>query len=133
MTFVWREYLAVAEALTQTPLPGTSEAARCRSAVSRAYYVVYGEARTHAQDHEGLQLSTTGDAHQQLRLHYQTGPTSRHRTIGTRLHQLRRVRNQADYADHFPRPIATAQWALRQARQALRQLQTLPPPGRPSG
>ena len=56
------------------------------------------------------------------------GPSPQHRAIGEHLRQLRRARNRADYADQLARPVATAQWAVRQARQLLAQLQALGPP-----
>jgi len=129
MSFDWREYLVLAEALVQTRTTLAPEEACCRAAVRRAYYAVYGVARTQARDHEGLQLPATGEAHQQVGLHYRTGPSPRHRAIGEHLRQLRRARNRADYADQLARPVATAQWAVRQARQVLGQLQALAPPG----
>ena len=128
MSFDWREYLVLAEALVQTRTTLAPEKACCRAAVSRAYYAVYGVARTQARDHEGVHLPATGAAHQQVSLHYRAGPSPRHREIGESLRQLRRARNRADYADQLARPVATAQWAVRQARQVLVQLQALAPP-----
>jgi hypothetical protein len=125
MSFDWREYLGLADALVQTRTTLASEEACCRAAVSRAYYAVYGVARTQARDQEDLHVPATGDAHQQLGVHYRTGPTPRHRAIGEHLRQLRRARNRADYADQLARPVAMAQWAVRQARQ----LHALAPPG----
>ena len=129
MSFAWRDSLGLAEALMQARTTLAPEEACCRAAVSRASYAVYGVARTQARDHAGLQLPATGAAHQQVSLHYRTGPSLRHREIGERLRQLRRARNRADYADQLARPVATAQWAVRQARQVLVQLQALAPPG----
>jgi len=129
MSFAWRDYLGLAEALVQARTTLAPEEACCRAAVRRAYYAVYGVARIQARDHEVLQLPATGAAHQQVSLHYRTGPSPRHREIGERLRQLRRARNRADYADQLARPVATAQWAVRQARQVLVQLQALAPPG----
>jgi hypothetical protein len=91
MSFAWRDYLGLAEALVQARTTLAPEEACCRAAVSRAYYAVYGVARTQARDHEGLQLPATGAAHQQVSLHYRTGPSPRHRAIGERLRQLRRA------------------------------------------
>lgn len=133
MSFAWQDYLALAEALVQARTTLAPEEACCRAAVSRAYYAVYGVARTQARDHEGLQLPATGEAHQQVSLHYRTGPSPRHRAIGEGLRQLRRARNRADYADQLARPVATAQWAVRQARQVLVSLQALTPPGPDDG
>jgi len=133
MSFDWREYLILAEALVQTRTTLAPEEACCRAAISRAYYAVYGVARTQAHDQEGVQVPATGDAHQQLGLHYRTGPSPRHRAIGEHLRQLRRARNRADYADQLARPVAAAQWAVRQARQVLVSLQALTPPGPDDG
>jgi hypothetical protein len=64
MSFAWLDYLALAEALLQARTTLAPEEACCRAAISRAYYAVYGAARTRTHDQEGLQLPATGDAHQ---------------------------------------------------------------------
>ena len=91
MSFDWWEYLRLAEALVQRRTTFASEEACCRAAVSRAYYAVYGVARTQARAHDGVHLPPTGDAHQQVSLHYRTGPSPQHRAIGEHLRQLRRA------------------------------------------
>ena len=50
MSFDWREYLVLAEALLQARTRLAQEEACCRAAVSRAYYAVYGVARNRARD-----------------------------------------------------------------------------------
>ena len=50
MSFDWREYLVLAEALLQARTSLAQEEACCRAAVSRAYYAVYGAARLYARD-----------------------------------------------------------------------------------
>src|SRR2546426_12426449 len=97
MSFPWLEYLVLAEALLQARTTLASEEACCRAAVSRAYYAVYGAARTQARDQDGLQLPATGDAHALVSTHYRQGPSPLHRAIGDNLRRLRRARNRADY------------------------------------
>lgn len=88
---------------------------------------MYGAARTRARDQEGLQLPTTGEAHQQVITHYRQGASPLHRAIGDSLRQLRSARNRADYDDQLDRPVARAEFAVRRARQVVAQLQALAP------
>ena len=132
MSFDWREYLVLAEALLQARTRLAQEEACCRTAVSRAYYAGYGVARTRARDQDGLQLPATGDAHQRVITHYRQGPSALHRAVGNNLRRLRRVRNRADYDDQLEQPVAVAQFAVRRARQVVAQLQALAPPPAPN-
>jgi hypothetical protein len=127
MSFPWLDYLVLAEALLQVRTTLAPEEACCRAAVSRAYYAVYGAARTRARDQEGLQLPPAAEAHQRVITHYRQGTSPLHRAIGDSLRQLRSARNRADYADQLDRPVALAQFAVRRARQVVTQLQALPP------
>jgi hypothetical protein len=56
MSFAWADYVVLAEALLQARTTFAPEEACCRAAISRAYYAVYGAARTRARDQEGLRL-----------------------------------------------------------------------------
>ena len=129
MSFAWSDYLALAEALLQARTTFAPEEACRRAAISRAYYAVYGAARTRAREQEGLQLQATGDAHQRVIAHYFQGPSPLHRAIGDNLRQLRSVRNRADYDDQLDRPVARAAFAVQRARHVIAQLQALAPPG----
>ena len=131
MSFAWLEYLVLAEALLQTSTTRVPEEACCRAAISRAYYAVYGAARLHARDHEGLHLPATAEAHQRVITHYRHGASPLHRAIGDTLRQLRSARNRADYDDQLDRPRALAQFAVRRARQVVGQLAALAPPPAP--
>jgi uncharacterized protein (UPF0332 family) len=131
MSFAWLEYLVLAEALLQASTTLASEEACCRAAISRAYYAVYGAARLHAHDQEGLHLPATAEAHQRVITHYRQGVSPLHRAIGDSLRQLRSARNRADYDDQLDRPRALAQFAVRRARQVVGQLAALAPPPAP--
>jgi uncharacterized protein (UPF0332 family) len=128
MSFAWLEYLVLAEALLQAPATLAPEEACCRAAISRAYYAVYGVARLHARDQEGLHVPATAEAHQRVITHYRHGASPLHRAIGDSLRQLRSARNRADYDDQLDRPRALAQFAVRRARQVVGQLATLASP-----
>jgi hypothetical protein len=126
MSFAWADYLTLAEALLQGRATLAPEEACCRAAISRAYYAVYGAARTRAREQDGLQLPATGDAHQRVIAHYFQGPSPLHRAIADTLRRLRGARNRADYDDRLDRPVTLAQFAVQRARTLLIQLQALP-------
>ena len=128
MSFAWLDSLTLAEALLQARTTVAPEEACCRAAISRAYYAVYGVARTRAREQEGLQLPATGDAHQRVITHYFRGPSPLHRAIGDTVRQWRSVRNRADDDDQLDRPVARAAFAGRRARHVVTQLQALAPP-----
>ena len=127
MSFVWLDYLVLAEALLQAHTTLAPEEACCRAAISRAYYAVYGVARRRARDQEGLRLPPAAEAHQRVITHYRHGTSPLHRAIGDSLRQLRSDRNRADYDDQLVRPLALAQFAVWRARQVVGQLAALPP------
>jgi uncharacterized protein (UPF0332 family) len=127
MNFAWLDYLVLAEALLQAHTTLAPEEACCRAAISRAYYAVYGVARRRARDQEGLRLPPAAEAHQRVITHYRHGASPLHRAIGDSLRQLRSARNRADYDEQLARPLALAQFAVRRARQVVRQLEALAP------
>ena len=125
MSFVWEDYLTVAEALVQQRGILAPEDACCRAATSRAYYAAYGAARNHARDVEGLRLAQTGDDHQRVLRHYRRADDPLHQEIGELLFRLRQARAQADYADTVPHAVPQAYAALRRARRVLMHVQAL--------
>jgi uncharacterized protein (UPF0332 family) len=127
MSFAWLDYLVLAEALLQAHTTLAPEEACWRAAISRAYYAVYGVARMRARDQEGLRLPPAAEAHQRVITHYRHGASPLHRAIGDSLRQLRSARNRADYDEQLARPLALAQFAVRRARQVVRQLEALAP------
>lgn len=132
MSFAWLDSVTLAEALLQARTTLVPEEACCHAAISRVYYAVYGVAHTDAREHEGLQLPTTGDAHQGVIMHYFRGPTPLHRAIGDSLRQLRSVRNRADDDDQFDHAVARAGFVVQRARTLMTQLQALTPLSPPS-
>ncbi|HOM16017.1 MAG TPA: HEPN domain-containing protein [Thermoguttaceae bacterium] len=98
MSFDWREFLALAKALQQSPHPTYSTEAAQRVAVSRAYYAAFCYLRNYAETHLGLQRKRTGEDHALLRKHL--------RKLGNpwdqraeKLEELLQWRHQCDYDD----------------------------------
>ena len=127
MSFAWREYLTVAEALFQQRGTLADTEACCRAAISRAYYAAYGAARNYARDREGLRLAQTGRDHRQVLLHYRQAPDAPHQALGALLFRLRRDRTLADYADTLSDAVPRARAACRSARRIFTLLQTMAP------
>jgi uncharacterized protein (UPF0332 family) len=69
-----------------------------RSAVSRAYYSVFCQARNHLLK-EGVKLDASQDIHQAVVQVYMTSSAPQRRNVGAKLGRLRRNRNKADYED----------------------------------
>lgn len=94
----------------------TGDEASVRTSVSRAYYSSFLVAR----EKLGLSRERVPDVHQRVveELH------ARDHSTANRLHQLRRMRNRADYDLGIPVKPEDAQEALRLATRVLRWLKT---------
>ncbi len=127
MSFLWREYLALAEALMRERATLASEEACCRAAISRAYYAAHCAARNHARDNEQLRLSRSGTDHGIVIRHYNNGPSTTHRRIGQSLRRMRIHRGKADYDDSITHAVSMAQFTVRMARQVFAYLPNITP------
>jgi len=128
MSFPWREYRTLAEALIRARNTFAPPEARYRAAISRAYYAAYCAARNHARDSEGYMPVPTGRDHSLVAEHYQTGASRTHHKIGQILQRLILDRHLADYDDHIGGNLRTmAQVATQEARQVFVLLQQLLP------
>ena len=126
MSFPWRDYLTVAEALIHARNRFAPAEARYRAAISRAYYAAYGAARHQAQEHEGYIPVVSGRDHRFVVDHYLTGISRTHHQIGRTLQRLMDNRLQADYDDDIPadmRQLALA--SVQEARQVFAWLEQL--------
>src|SRR4028119_2002178 len=105
MKFDWSEYFYLARELAET-----SEEAKLRSAVSRAYYSAFCLARNYLRDIEQdptLSRNKTYDinVHKHVAdefIHHKSNHKSKSKTmreIGNDLKRLRNMRNKADYED----------------------------------
>ncbi|MCY7383006.1 MAG: HEPN domain-containing protein [Microcoleus sp. CAN_BIN18] len=101
MKFDWSQYLNLAQELA-----ASTEEAKLRSAISRAYYSVFCLARNYLRDIEQdprLSRNKTYDIndHQYVaeEFIYNRSKSQKITEIGRNLTRLRKIRNQADYED----------------------------------
>ena len=116
MNFAWADYYALAERLRHED----SEAA-LRSAISRAYYAVFCQARDYLKE-QGVMLSTLGpSSHKQVWGEFkQRGRT--HRSIGDNGDKLHYNRIKADYENEIERLDLLVNESFAVAGRALRYL-----------
>jgi uncharacterized protein (UPF0332 family) len=125
MSFNWLEYFNLAQELVgQTGTPAGQEA-RQRSAISRAYYAAFCQARNHLRDQEGHPLPGDGQVHAYVRDQFRDSPDSRREQIGENLNRLRIDRNKADYEDSVPRLDTMTVRDMTLAQQVLAMLSQL--------
>src|SRR5216683_299943 len=115
MTFQWRLLLQVAARLL-APSPGEREN---RSAINRAYYAAYGEAREYSTTH-GLTWRGNRPSHEQA---WQGAAA---KAIGDLGVDLRTLRTQADYFSASPPSEVDARRAIALAELIVRRLNGLP-------
>lgn len=100
MSFNWLEYLDLADSLEKDPaVPGPREAS-LRSAISRAYYAIYGSALRFAKkEPRAPQLFGDGRDHRELINYFQGSTDSGRQKVGGKLDRLYANRIKADYSD----------------------------------
>jgi uncharacterized protein (UPF0332 family) len=117
MPFAGRDFLTIATALATN----VGDEAAERTAVSRAYYAAFHEARNYC-NRTDTSISNRPSAHAEVRR--QLSQTGR---IGQDLGRLQRLRKNADYDIPFPTPNLSeeVQTALALARRILADLDAL--------
>lgn len=131
MSFDWLEYLTLAQGLANQTTQISTQEARLRSAISRAYYAAFRKARNHLRDKENKSLSqlTQGNTHQIVidlfEDLYRQRHDKRYGMIAQFLRDLRSMRNKADYNDLIPSLTKLAQSALLQAETVISWLNSL--------
>lgn len=124
MSFNWSDYLTLAQQLAGKANISSSQESRLRSAISRAYYAAFIQARNYLRDRMGISIPLK-NTHQFVISQFQNNTDPRYQEIGTGLRILRSERNRADYKDTVPRlPIVTRQ-TLRLAAKLISDLQNL--------
>lgn len=121
MPFDWSEFLAVARHLQGQSGPGYSEEAANRTAISRAYYAVFGRVCEFAEANLGFRRAGSGRDHRSLRehLYHQGGQWP---AIADDLNDLRQWRNLCDYGPDVQNLQILVMDAIRRAEQILRQI-----------
>lgn len=123
MSFNWSEYLDVARELASVAT--TNKEARLRSAISRAYYAAFINARNYLRDKEGLLIPRTSDAHRYVSVQFEHSPDIVRQSLGENLLRLRNFRRQADYVDTFPGLNGITQTALKLSEETISILNSL--------
>lgn len=122
MAFSPSEFIELANALCQSPQAATSESTN-RTVVSRSYYGAFLIAREHSGK------AQKGPAiHQEVIDHFLNSNIMR--SVGNRLSDLRRMRNEADYDLKKKTSAHDAKRSLRLARDIASEL-TANNPGKP--
>ncbi len=124
MSFDWSQCLNLSNELAPRPINPTTEEAKLRSAISRAYYANYCKARNHLRDKENLSISS--DNFHRFVINQFTKSTDRNRKdLGKDLDRLRIHRIKADYDDEFLGLAPSTEVALRLAEKVMATLNTL--------
>ncbi len=98
MPFDWPEYLELAKDLAGLQSSGYSREAAERSAVSRAYYAAFGQARNYAMQNLNFQPGGTAADHGTLRNCLRRSKPQ----VAADLNRLRQWRNACDYDASVP-------------------------------
>lgn len=123
MSFDWRTYLVLAQALASAELPGGPEA-RFRSATSRAYYAAFATARRQSRERHGGVIRKSAAEHGEVATFFALrGETGGE--IAVHLARLRFLRNRVDYDDDLDSSEQIAGEAIARARQVLSLLDKL--------
>ena len=116
--FDWSRYVILAEELAAR----TQDEAALRSAVSRAYYGVFGKTRELLRA-EGVSLPASGRVHRLIWRQCRSATEPRRRHLGLAGDWLRDKRNAADYGDSLSDLPLLAGDSIRVAREMLRFLE----------
>ena len=124
MTFNWSEYLNLARELAGKSTDVSSEEAKLRSAISRAYYAAFIQARNFLRDRDQITIPRE-KTHKYVIEQFQNSADEKRRKLGEKLQRLRDFRNQADYNDIFPKLLGKTEQALGLARRIISGISTL--------
>ena len=118
MPFDWKSYFVLAQYLAESVPPGCSPEAAKRSAISRAYYAAFGEARRYAEARLGFQRRGQVEDHKRLRECFvQKG--GKWKEVAMDLNRLRRLRNACDYEDEVSDLSSATRFALQMAARLM--------------
>lgn len=100
MTFEYEDYLYLAQELAgKTPAKPSGEAAKLRSAISRAYYAAFLKAREYLENNSSAIIPRDGTAHSFVRDEFLFDRDGKRKRIGRYLGFLLENRRLADYEE----------------------------------
>lgn len=125
MIFDWSEYLTLANDLAGARTNPSTDEAKLRAAISRAYYANYCIARNHLRDKEGHTIPWA-DAHKYVIDQFRNSSDKARKDLGKDLDRLKNYRLSADYKDNYPGLIGpSTRVALTLADQVIIKLKGL--------
>jgi len=125
MSFDWSEYFNLAQELIGKTATPAGQEARQRSALSRAYYAAFCQARNHLRDEEGHSYPAGGQVHTYVCNQFRNSPDPTRKQIGHDLNRLRIDRNKVDYDDLVPGLSAMTTGNVTLAQRVLLMLSKL--------
>ena len=120
--FTWGDFLILAEQLAKS-----SDEASKRSAISRAYYAAFGDAKNWLQSQAGVSVPMSGKAHSVVWDSFEQRGDRNAVHIAQTGKRLKEKRRKADYVRQTSNIQALVQPALLEAKQILRYLDSLTP------
>lgn len=135
MSFVWAEYLKIAEDILAYKQRSACHEAAVRTAISRAYYAAYQVARAEIVTKRKVELpDIPGGVHARLVQALYTRVDPAWKTAGRELDNLRLARVSTDYEPLLPKNWGkdaatlerTATDFIKRARQLMTDIPTLP-------
>jgi len=124
MSFNWSEYLALAQQLAGKAQISATQESRLRSAISRAYYSAFIQARNHLRDRMSLSIPRK-NTHEYVIKQFQNSSDPIRQQIGEALDRIRYNRNLADYDDTVANLPTITRRSLKLAAQVISALQSL--------
>ena len=122
MSFDWSQFLSLVQDLNRAVFRDSTEEARFRSAISRAYYAALHCARKRllAED-----TRVSSSVHTYVPQAFRDSHDKARKRIGNQLNQLLVSRHKADYDDDFPGLPHERDRVLRQASEVIESLKNL--------
>jgi uncharacterized protein (UPF0332 family) len=123
MSYDWQQYIQMADELNQSPITLTVDTETChRTAISRAYYGCFIQARNLLRDFDGYILPRGAEIHAFVIRELKTDGDGRRYRIGRNLSTLREYRNLVDYEDNAVNLPLLAQKSVQIARNIIADL-----------
>ncbi len=119
MSFDWSRYLDLAQELIRQAEHSPYAEADLRSAISRAYYAAFHQARLYLKETLGIAVERDAYSHAQVRRAFQD---RRYYKIAANLSRMRVDRNKADYDDTLTNLLHMARENLRRAQNVMAEL-----------
>jgi uncharacterized protein (UPF0332 family) len=120
-TFDWNDYITLARAMR-----ADASEAHYRSAISRAYYGAYNQAKQRFFD-DGETFGYKGESHAQVWNYFQKQNDRDYKAIGVFGDRARERRRRADYEDRFPNLDNEVGVSLNAAQEVVNRLQKTAP------